>query len=97
MNILFFDVVRLRAARVLLVGLSGLGAEVAKNIILSGIKSITLLDHANVTEEDRCCQFLVSRDDVGKNVIIFKYIHLVPLTTSKKMHKKLPVKSGCSL
>lgn len=35
---------RLRAASVLLVGLRGLGAEVAKNIVLSGIKSLTLLD-----------------------------------------------------
>lgn len=58
---------RLRAARVLLIGLRGLGAEVAKNIVLSGIKSITLLDHTQVTEEDACSQFLVSRDDVGKN------------------------------
>lgn len=58
---------RLRASRVLLIGLRGLGAEVAKNIVLSGIKSLTLLDHTNVTEEDSCSQFLVSRDDVGKN------------------------------
>ncbi|XP_014774405.1 SUMO-activating enzyme subunit 1 [Octopus bimaculoides] len=58
---------RLRAAKVLLVGLSGLGAEVAKNIVLSGINSLTLLDHKKVTEEDRCNQFLVSRDDVGRN------------------------------
>ena len=40
---------RLRAARVLLVGVSGLGAEVAKNIVLSGIKSLTLLDSAKVS------------------------------------------------
>ncbi|GAB1609488.1 SUMO-activating enzyme subunit 1-like [Argonauta hians] len=58
---------RLRAAKVLLVGLSGLGAEVTKNIVLSGINSITLLDHKKVSEEDRCNQFLVSRDDVGRN------------------------------
>ena len=36
---------RLRASRVLLVGVRGLGAEVAKNIVLAGIKSITMLDH----------------------------------------------------
>ena len=42
------NISRLRAARVLLVGVSGLGAEVAKNIVLSGIKSLTLLDHKKV-------------------------------------------------
>ena len=35
---------RLRAAQVLIAGLGGLGAEVTKNIILSGVKSVTLLD-----------------------------------------------------
>ena len=39
-----FAVFRLRAASVLLVGMRGLGAEVAKNIVLAGIKSLTLLD-----------------------------------------------------
>ncbi|XP_064602598.1 SUMO-activating enzyme subunit 1-like isoform X2 [Liolophura sinensis] len=58
---------RLRSAKVLLAGLRGLGAEVAKNIVLAGIKSLTLLDDTLVSEEDACSQFLVSRDDVGKN------------------------------
>ena len=39
---------RLRASRILLIGVRGLGAEVAKNIVLSGIKSLTLLDHTLV-------------------------------------------------
>ncbi|KAH3844301.1 SUMO-activating enzyme subunit 1-like [Dreissena polymorpha] len=58
---------RLRAAKVLLVGVRGLGAEVTKNIVLAGIKSITLLDHALVTKEDSTSNFLVARDDIGKN------------------------------
>jgi ubiquitin-like 1-activating enzyme E1 A len=41
--------VRLRAARVLLIGVGGLGAEVAKNIVLAGIKTLTLLDHRSVS------------------------------------------------
>lgn len=32
----------------LLVGLGGLGAEVAKNLILAGVKGLTLLDHEQV-------------------------------------------------
>ena len=40
---------RLRAARVLLIGSGGLGAEVAKNIVLAGIKSLLILDHSVVS------------------------------------------------
>uniref|UniRef100_A0A3Q2Y647 SUMO1 activating enzyme subunit 1 n=1 Tax=Hippocampus comes TaxID=109280 RepID=A0A3Q2Y647_HIPCM len=39
---------RLRGSRVLLAGLGGLGAEVAKNLILAGVKGLTLLDHEKV-------------------------------------------------
>uniref|UniRef100_A0A3B3Z6V8 THIF-type NAD/FAD binding fold domain-containing protein n=1 Tax=Periophthalmus magnuspinnatus TaxID=409849 RepID=A0A3B3Z6V8_9GOBI len=39
---------RLRASRVLLAGLGGLGAEIAKNLILAGVKGVTLLDHKQV-------------------------------------------------
>jgi len=41
---------RLRAARVLLIGVGGLGAEVAKNVVLAGVQSLTLLDDQSV-----CC------------------------------------------
>nr|XP_015196150.1 PREDICTED: SUMO-activating enzyme subunit 1 [Lepisosteus oculatus] len=40
---------RLRASRVLLVGMRGLGAEVAKNLILAGVKGLTMLDHEQVS------------------------------------------------
>lgn len=40
--------IRLRGSRVLLAGLGGLGAEVAKNLILAGVKELTLLDHEQV-------------------------------------------------
>lgn len=56
-------------ARVLVIGLGGLGAELCKNIILGGVKSVVLMDPLNVTENDASCQFLVSREAVGKNVI----------------------------
>lgn len=58
---------RIRAARILICGLNGLGAEVAKNIILSGVKSVTLLDHLNVTEIDFCSQFFAPHTSVGIN------------------------------
>ncbi|XP_015112338.1 SUMO-activating enzyme subunit 1 [Diachasma alloeum] len=58
---------RLRLAKVLLIGLNGFGAEVAKNIILAGIKSIKFLDHRELTVEDSSSQFFADRKDVGKN------------------------------
>ncbi|KAH0508730.1 SUMO-activating enzyme subunit 1 [Microtus ochrogaster] len=36
---------RLRASQVLIVGIKGLGAEIAKNLILAGVKGLTMLDH----------------------------------------------------
>ncbi|KAG8222690.1 hypothetical protein J437_LFUL015887 [Ladona fulva] len=58
---------RLRAAKILLVGLKGLGSEVCKNVMLAGVKSITLLDHEPLKEEDFGSQFLAPRSEVGKN------------------------------
>lgn len=58
---------RLRNSKVLLIGLRGLGAEIAKNIVLAGIKSLTLLDNTEATEEDTCSQFLIPPSEKGKN------------------------------
>lgn len=58
---------RLRGSRVLLVGMGGLGAEVAKNLILAGVKALTMLDHEQVTEESCRAQFLIPVTDKGKN------------------------------
>ncbi|EPY76729.1 SUMO-activating enzyme subunit 1 [Camelus ferus] len=51
---------RLRASRVLLVGMKGLGAEIAKNLILAGVKGLTMLDHEQV------CLTCCSRDVIVK-------------------------------
>jgi len=60
---------RLHSTKVLIIGLSSIGAEVAKNIILGGVKSVTLLDPAVVTEADvGAGQFLLGGGDaIGKN------------------------------
>jgi len=58
---------RLRAARILVAGMRGLGCEVAKNLVLSGVNSLTMLDHEALTEEDGESQFLAPRDKVGVN------------------------------
>lgn len=58
---------RIRTSRILICGLNGLGAEVAKNIILSGVKAVTLLDHKNVSELEFCSQFFASHESIGVN------------------------------
>lgn len=58
---------RIRTARVLICGLNGFGAEVAKNIILAGVHAVTFLDEKNVSELDTCSQFLVPTTSIGKN------------------------------
>ncbi|XP_010154534.1 PREDICTED: SUMO-activating enzyme subunit 1, partial [Eurypyga helias] len=57
----------LRASRVLLVGMKGLGAEVAKNLILAGVKGLTMLDHQQVSQEDTRAQFLIPAGSLGRN------------------------------
>jgi ubiquitin-like 1-activating enzyme E1 A len=58
---------RLRSAKVCLIGMRGLGCEIAKNLVLSGIHSLKMVDPADVTVEDATSQFLAPRDKVGSN------------------------------
>ena len=58
---------RLRAARILVAGMRGLGCEVVKNLVLAGVNSLTMLDHENLTKEDGDSQFLAPRDKIGTN------------------------------
>jgi ubiquitin-like 1-activating enzyme E1 A len=58
----------IRRANILLVGIKGLGNEVAKNLALAGVRSLTVADNELVTELDLGAQFFVTAEDVGKNV-----------------------------
>lgn len=58
----------IRNANILLVNIRALGNEIAKNLVLAGIGSLTIVDNAHVTEEDLGSQFLVGEEDVGKPV-----------------------------
>ncbi|KAI5463703.1 ubiquitin-activating enzyme E1 1 [Mariannaea sp. PMI_226] len=57
---------RMGASNVLVVGLKGLGVEIAKNIALAGVKSLTLYDPAPVQIADLSAQFFLTPEDVGK-------------------------------
>lgn len=58
----------IRRADVLLVSMRALANEVAKNLVLTGINSLTVVDPERVRAEDLGAQFLLTEDDVGKNV-----------------------------
>lgn len=51
---------------VLLVGLDGLGVEVAKNIVLAGVKSVALYDPTIVSWPDLSSQFYLKDSDIGQ-------------------------------
>ncbi|KAL3442440.1 hypothetical protein BJX65DRAFT_312893 [Aspergillus insuetus] len=57
---------RMGSSNVLVVGLKGLGVEIAKNIALAGVKSLTLYDPAPVAIADLSSQFFLQPQDVGK-------------------------------
>ncbi|XP_031801112.1 ubiquitin-like modifier-activating enzyme 1 isoform X2 [Sarcophilus harrisii] len=58
---------RLQTSSVLVSGLRGLGVEIAKNIILGGVKAVTLHDQGAAQWADLSSQFYLREEDVGKN------------------------------
>ncbi|KAK0753143.1 hypothetical protein B0T18DRAFT_433976 [Schizothecium vesticola] len=57
---------KIRNARILLITIRALGAEVAKNLVLAGIHSLTIVDPGIVTEAD-FPSFLLSPEHIGLN------------------------------
>ncbi|ORZ23635.1 ubiquitin-activating emzyme E1 [Absidia repens] len=57
---------KMSVAHVLIVGLKGLGVEIAKNVILAGVKSVTLYDPEPAKLSDLSTQFYLRPEDVGK-------------------------------
>ncbi|KAF9475937.1 ubiquitin activating enzyme [Pholiota conissans] len=57
---------KMAASNVLIVGLQGLGVEVAKNVVLAGVKSVTIFDTSPVTLQDLSSQFFLRAEDIGK-------------------------------
>ncbi|XP_037706814.1 ubiquitin-like modifier-activating enzyme 7 [Choloepus didactylus] len=58
---------RIQGAKVLLSGLQGLGAEVAKNLVLMGVGSLTLHDPHPTCWSDLAAQFFLSERDLGRS------------------------------
>ena len=58
---------KITSTSVLVSGMGGLGVEIAKNIILAGIKNVTIHDTRLVTLEDLASQFYLNQSQIGNN------------------------------
>ncbi|XP_029455533.1 ubiquitin-like modifier-activating enzyme 7 [Rhinatrema bivittatum] len=72
---------KMGSSDVLISGMKGLGVEIAKNVILSGVKSVTIHDVGNVHWSDLSSQFYLSEDDLGKNRAEVSQVHLAQLNS----------------
>uniref|UniRef100_A0A3Q3XCH3 E1 ubiquitin-activating enzyme n=1 Tax=Mola mola TaxID=94237 RepID=A0A3Q3XCH3_MOLML len=58
---------RMAAANVLVAGMRGLGVEIAKNVILAGVKSVTVQDEGRTAWTDLSSQFFLKESHLGQN------------------------------
>lgn len=58
---------RMGTANVLIAGMRGLGVEIAKNVILSGVKSVTVQDEGQTVWSDLSSQFFLKESHLGQN------------------------------
>ncbi|EGV66451.1 E1 ubiquitin-activating protein [Yamadazyma tenuis] len=59
---------KMQNANVLIIGLKGLGIEIAKNIALAGVKSLALYDPTTIEIQHLSSQFFLSEKDIGKQI-----------------------------
>ncbi|RPB26772.1 hypothetical protein L211DRAFT_835105 [Terfezia boudieri ATCC MYA-4762] len=58
---------RMRNSKILLIGMRAIANEIAKNLALAGIGSLTVLDPEVVTEDDLASQFFIQEEHIGMN------------------------------
>uniref|UniRef100_A0A3B4GA87 E1 ubiquitin-activating enzyme n=1 Tax=Pundamilia nyererei TaxID=303518 RepID=A0A3B4GA87_9CICH len=58
---------RMGSAKVLIAGMKGLGVEIAKNVVLSGVKHVTVQDEGMTTWSDLSSQFFLKESHLGQN------------------------------
>jgi len=77
---------RLQATKILVLGLRGVGLEVAKNVMLMGARSVTICDKGTVEWADLSSQFYLSESDVGKNRADASKVKLAELNPRVDFH-----------
>lgn len=77
---------RMATSSILISGANGLGVEIAKNVILAGVRSVTIHDTAKVSLQDLSAQFYLGEQDVGRNRAESCRDKLQELNTSVAVH-----------
>lgn len=77
---------RISRARVLLVGLGGLGVETAKNLVLMGVHELGISDRTPLRLEDCATNFAVHESDVGRRRDEAARGYLAGLSISTDVH-----------
>uniref|UniRef100_A0A158R3T7 E1 ubiquitin-activating enzyme n=1 Tax=Syphacia muris TaxID=451379 RepID=A0A158R3T7_9BILA len=72
----------LRTASILISGIGSVGAEIAKNLILGGVRRVTIHDTRTTTWRDLSAQFYLREDDIGKNRAAASFQRLSELNDS---------------
>ncbi|XP_053151848.1 ubiquitin-like modifier-activating enzyme 7 isoform X2 [Hemicordylus capensis] len=72
---------KMATVAVLVSGMKGLGVEIAKNIILAGVRSVTVHDQNDAEWSDLSSQFYLSKNDVGENRAMVSQHHLAGLNS----------------
>lgn len=91
---------RLGNGRVFMINMNSVGNEIAKTLVLAGIKSLTILDDTTVTEKDIKTQFFIRRTDIGRNrgeAAIPRISILNPHVVVQRMNKRLEDLSAAEL
>ncbi|CCH60861.1 hypothetical protein TBLA_0D03620 [Henningerozyma blattae CBS 6284] len=57
---------KMQHSNVLIIGLKGLGIEIAKNVALGGVKSLSIYDPTPIVIQDLSSQFFLNESDIGK-------------------------------
>lgn len=76
----------LRESSVLILGMTGLGVEIAKCVILTGVKTVTLCDGAKIRYKELSSNYYANESDVGNmrvDVVSKKLSSLNPYVTVK--------------
>ena len=92
---------KMQNANVLIIGLNGLGIEIAKNIALAGVKSLSLYDPHPVELRDLSTQFFLSEADDGKPTDQVSAVKLrelnayVPISVVENINEETLLKFKC--
>ncbi|CAJ0953492.1 unnamed protein product, partial [Mesorhabditis belari] len=72
----------LRQSSVLISGIGGVGVEIAKNLILGGIRHVKIHDQKEATWYDLSAQYFLREEDIGKNRATASFARLAELNDS---------------